>query len=359
MRGSSLKYLRTAGALAAAAALAVPVAASAHPTAYTDPTGALKEGATPPFDPATDYDARHVVVNHGYPHVLIETNGEATARGVLSYATIPDDATAAEAIAVGDTGAQPHHTCRTPALDDQANILAWQDDPFYNYVPFQKAAAGLDDDPSDWIGLVEAETAVDLTQVSDDPATAAGQLKTLCEGIAGGGTFVEADELERGPERFASGVIEPLEEEIANLKEDLSGAEQALAAALSAAEAARARLGTVMPELRPMGVTLPTARLAARRLAGDGMTVTLTGSPLRPVTLQLLTSRGSANRLGLRSRVLARATTTFGADGTAEATLKPKRAVARAVRRLRGSIGMKVRIVSGDRVASARGTIGR
>ena len=66
----------------------------------------------------------------------------------------------------------------------EAAVLAWQGaDPFYNYVPLQKGAAGLEDDPSKWIAVVKDRTGVDLTTA--DPATRAPAV---------GGTYTPADE---------------------------------------------------------------------------------------------------------------------------------------------------------------------
>jgi hypothetical protein len=374
MRGSnSMRYLGIAGALAAAAALVIPVAASAHPTVYTDATGATRiaEGATPPFTPDELEDVtRHMITNHGFTYILVETNGQAD-RGMLSYARMPgaygDSLTAEQKLDAtdADTGAQPHHICRTADLDSKEAILAWQEeegeDPFYNYIPFQKASAGLDDTPSHWIGVVQERTGVDLTQVSDDPETAKAELKTLCESAppaGAGGTFVPADEVERGPDRLAGGVIEPLEEEITGLKASLTTAQQALATAQNAANAANARLAEVMPQLTPLSVALGTARLTARNVARSGATATVAGPPLEAVNVRLVIARSAAKKLRLGSRVLASKRVTTAANGRAQVDLKPKRRVGRALRRLRGSAAMTVEAASADR-ATARGTLTR
>jgi hypothetical protein len=358
-----MRYLRTAGALAVAAALAVPVAASAHPSAYTGEAQIDTDPADGPFTLADQ--TRHFVINHGFPLVLAETNGlddATTDGGVISYALLPGDyrdtLTGPQMLDEGNTAAQPHATCQDPALTADDAILDWQgEDPFYGYVPFQKASAGLDDDPADWIGHVKALTGADLATVSDDPDQALVDLEALCTGI--GGTFFEPDATQNTSASLSGGLVEPLEEEIAGMKTALTAAEQARDAARAELAAAQARFAAAMPELSPLAVTLPTARFAARSVAGDGMTVTVTGSPLRAVSVQMLTSRARAKSLRLRSRVLAGATGSFGADGTAEITLKPKARVGRALRRLRSPMSVKIRIVMGDRAASARGTLTR
>ena len=101
-----------------------------------------------------------MVTNHGYTTVLRETNSVGAPGGVVSYALLPGalraDLTQTQELAAGGTAAQAHATCSGTVLDAESNILAWQEgDPFYNYVPFQKAPAGLDDNPADWIDDVQ------------------------------------------------------------------------------------------------------------------------------------------------------------------------------------------------------------
>src|SRR6202000_2862793 len=58
------------------------------------------------------------------------------------------------------TGVQLHATCSgVAALEDPTNIwAAWSrsdNDPFYNYIPWQRTSAGFGDDPSKWIAVVK------------------------------------------------------------------------------------------------------------------------------------------------------------------------------------------------------------
>jgi hypothetical protein len=372
-----MRYTRAICGLGAVVALAIPATASGHPSVYSDE--AIRD-ANPADGPYTaDLHTRHVVVNHGYTWVFRETNGlddETTDGGVITYSRLPGDyrATipAAQARAEGNTAAQPHATCQVASLTSTAAITGWQvGDPFYNYVPFQKASAGLDDVPlssdpevSDWIDDVRARTGVDLSTVSDDPDVALGQLEQRCTSI--GGTFFEPDTVQNTRESMASGLLEPLEEEVETLNGALTAAqqartaaEQALIAARAAADAANAELARVMPQLRPLTLTLATARAKARRVARRGIAVDVSGPPMRTVTVRLQVKQSRVKRLGVKSRVLAKTTVTTGVDGTAEAVLKPKRAVARALRRMRRSVAVTANAVSGDRIASARGTLTR
>ena len=198
------RHRRLAALAVGAAALAVPAGASAHPSVYTSTAKTVP--ASPP-DPLTYGDlgneTRYVVSNHGNAEILRESNGQ-TDRGVVDYKSAPGAWRSQASVSVQDlidqaaTGAQAHNVCHTPVLDDLANIEEWQEksaagkpEPFFAYVPFQKRSAGLDDKPAEWIELVDSLTGVDLSTVSDDPATAQTELAAKCAGISG--TFVAAD----------------------------------------------------------------------------------------------------------------------------------------------------------------------
>jgi hypothetical protein len=378
------RQLRALGAVIAVAGLALPAAASAHPTVYTGE--AVIDLDPDPGEFTAGTQARYTVTNHNNTFVLRETNGVDTDdhRGVMSYALLPADRRAildqTEELATS-TGAQAHHTCDVPALTAESAVLGWQDgDPFYNYVPFQKVRAGeqdpqfatqvrgLDDTPSNWIGDVQTLTGVDLTQVSDDPTEAATQLEALCEALPGAtqDSFVPADRIQTSARALQLAMLEPLEEEVGELNSAVAAANQAKTAAERARDAAQgalaaanAQLATVMPQLRTFEITLPTANAKARSVASNGTTVQLAGPPLRAATVRLTIPQARAGKLGLRSGLLARATATIGADGTAEVLLKPKRSVASKLRRLRGTVRVTVDAVAGDRAAAARGLLTR
>jgi hypothetical protein len=354
-----MKYLRAAGALAVAAALAAPVAASAHPSVYTGEARVIAPGDTPPIaegDLVTQ--TRYTVSNHGYTYVLTESNGE-TANGVLSYAMVPGayrnqpgfepiPGTRTRLLAEADTGAQAHATCRgVPALSAESAVLAWQgDDPFYNYVPFQKGSAGLEDDPKDWIDDVLALTGVDL-ETEANPAAA-------CAGL--GGTYEPADTMQTTAASLASGTVAtataPLSTEINSLKSSLTAAQTALAAA-------NAEVARLLPFTRELSAALPTARMRASALRSRGATVSLAGPPLQAVALRLSIPAKAAKRIGLKSGLLARATASIGAGGSAQATMRPNARVRRALRKLRGSAKLTLTAKGGDRADTVTGRVAR
>jgi hypothetical protein len=336
-----MKPLKTIGALALVAALAVPALAAAHPSVYTDTARVIAD----PADPATLVDqTRHVVTNHGFTYVLRESNG-ATNHGVITYSRLPSDYrsrpgfTKTQMLAEGDTAAQPHATCRGVAsLDAESAILSWQEsDPFFNYVPFQAKSAGLEDDPTHWIPVVRTLTGVDLTQVAD-PAAA-------CTGL--GGTYVPADAMQTPAASLASGTVveatEPLNAQIEQLKKDKAAADAATAAAL-------ARVGLLDT---PLKVTpAPSGKLKS------GIQVKVTGRPLAAVSVRLLVSNARKKSLKLRSRVLASQTVVLAADGIKTVTLKPSKSASGAMKRVK-SLGTTIDAVTLGHAASAGASLKR
>lgn len=181
----------------AVVALALPALASAHPQVYeltpkkapagctflTDPTGACLE----------DNADRYAVANDGFAMTFTE-NGEGGSGGVINYQMMPSAFRASmtsedkRTFALAQTPVQAHATCQgVGALESGANILAWQgNDPFFNYVPWQKTSAGLGDVPSKWIPVVQSAVGVDLAALATE-----AEFKTACEGK--GGTYRKAD----------------------------------------------------------------------------------------------------------------------------------------------------------------------
>jgi hypothetical protein len=381
-----LSQLRAICAVAVVAVLAAPAAASAHPSVYSGEAVIDLNPAPGVFEPGTQ--VRHMVTNHGYTTVLRETNGVTVDahKGVMSYALLPADRramlSATEELATS-TGAQAHATCDVAALNAESAVLGWQEeDPFYNYVPFQKVTAGLDDTAADWIGDVRALTGVDLTQVSDDPAQAATQLKALCESAppAGlGGTFVPADETQNTIAALASGTVEhatePLQGRIAQLETFTAQLQAQKAAAEQAAAGAQAQLGQVGPlqqenqslraevarmrlEATPLRIT-PVGKRSAAQLAASGMSVRVTGPAGKRVTVRLLVSEAVAKALRLKSRVLGKKTATIGADATALVRITLGARAKAAIRRANRAMKVSLEAVSGDRSASASRRLGR
>jgi hypothetical protein len=349
-----MKPIHTAGALAALAALAVPAAASAHPSVYTDVAKVEQPANSGTFVDQT----RHVVTNHGFTMVLRENNGLAAPKGVITYSKLPSNYRKtipfSQWQAEGGTGAQAHATCQVPALESEEAIKDWQEgDPFYNYVPFQKGSAGLEDDPATWIPVVMARTGVDLATVAD-PAAA-------CVGI--GGTYTPADQTQTTAAAMASGTVEqataPLTAQVDSLTKAVGDAEAARVGVQRLLDAANSRIAELTAMTAPMTLALPSARADGDRLARRGTQVTVSGAPNAPVTVRLSISGRNARKLGLKSAVLASAKATLGAGGQATVALMPKRSTRKALRGLKRAIGMTVTARSSDRIASSGGTITR
>jgi hypothetical protein len=369
-----MRYLRQAralGAIVAVGTLAVPAAASAHPSVYSG-TATVDTDPGPGTTPGPQ--TRHMVTNHGYTFVLRETNGVGAARGVVSYALLPgflrDTLDQTQELATGGTGAQAHATCDVAALTTESAIVGWQQgDPFYNYVPFQKTSAGLDDDPADWIDDVQRLTGVDLTQVSD----VAGACTAL------GGTYHPADETQTPAASLASGTVEhatePLQGRIAQLETFTAQLQAQKAAAEQAAAGAQAQLGQVgslqqenqslkaeVTRMRLEATTLritPVGKRSAAQLAASGMSVRVTGPAGKRVTVRLFVSSAVAKALGLKSRLLGRATAPIGADASALVRIGLGGRAKAAMRSAKRSIKVSFEAVSGDRSASATRRLAR
>ena len=340
---------------------------------YSDVALAVPSPAPPP--PITPGQltstTRYVVSNHGNSYVLRESNSD-TDGGVVDYKLAPggwrsqSDVDTADLILQAGTGAQPHHTCRTAALDAIGAIEAWQEtsaagkpEPFYAYVPFQKASAGLDDHPDVWIPHVKTLTGVDLSTVSDDAATATTQLKAMCEALPGG-VFVPADALQTAATAFNSATIlaatTPLNGQIAALK-TLAGqleaqkaaAQQATVGAGAAAAAAQAEVARLKTKLRlePVG-NGSTARAATGR-----QSVKVLGPSGMRVTVRLRLTREAAKAAGWKSFVLGAETVTIGQDSTAAARFTLRGRPLAALQKAKSS-GVYFAARSGDRWTSTR-----
>ncbi len=262
-----MKSTHLAGALTAAAALALPATALAHPTVYESTAKVLPAGPVPPTQGGLLPQTRYLVTNHGFSYVLRESNN-ATDHGVMNYAAVPGayrnqpgfesvPGTRTRLLKEADTGAQAHATCRGVAkLDNEAAILAWQGaDPFYNYVPFQKTSAGLEDDPAAWIPVVKTLTGVDLE--TQDPAAACAALS---------GIYTPADEMQTTTAALNSGYLEhetaPLNAQIATLTKAVTDADAARATLQGLLDAAKAELTKLAT---PMKAVLPARSRSAGR----------------------------------------------------------------------------------------------
>jgi hypothetical protein len=350
-----MKSLRIAGVLSASAALAVPASAAAHGTVFTD-----EAKVAVPGNPVTTTDeTQYLLTNHGFTMRLKESNNELD-HGMIDYKVLPSayrtqpGFTLTRLLDEGNTGAQPHATCHVGALETEDAIMAWQgEEPFYNYVPFQKQPAGLEDDPAKWIPVVNAELGVDLTTESNPAAACAAK----------GGEYREADATVTTAAALASGTVEqetaPLVAEIAGLKTAATDADKAKAALQALLDAAKAEIAKLTAAAAPMKVALPTARIADSKLAKKGTTVTVTGPVGKAVAVKLAIGESRARKMKLSSSALARGKATLGADGTAKVALKPGKSVAKRIGRLKRSASITVSAFAGDRVATTTATLTR
>ena len=346
------KHSRIVAAAVAAAALALPASALGHGSVYKD---IARTSSNPP--PATEAGlttvTRYVVTNHGYSYVITESNGKATG-GMVDFKRMPSayrnqaGFTKDRLFNEGTVGAQPHATCEVASLDytnatGLANVLAWQEsDPFYSYVPFQKDSAGLEDDPADWIPVVQQATGVDLNTVSD-PAAA-------CAGI--GGTYRAADTLQGAKTALYSGPLvdatNPLNAKIAEQAQQIDQMRQAPSQQGSDA-ATEAALRSQIAQLQ-------------RRLqvaVGDELDTSVSGPGGAKVILNAYISKAKAKALKLKSTKVASKSVTLAANGKSDAVLKLTGKASRALNKTKGKTKVTVTAASGDRYAKASGKVSR
>lgn len=259
--GDGRRRLALATALAVAAALAIPTLAAAHPAVYE-----LEPKTLPPSPAVCNYGSdssgsclvagakRYAVANDGFAMTFTE-NGEGGSGGVLNYQQMPGgfrkwsggEMTSEQkrTFPPAQTQLQAHATCQgVAALESGASILAWQGaDPFFNYVPWQKASAGLGDEPSSWMPVVQSAVGVDLGALSGE-----AEFKTACEGK--GGTYRKADASSNPATNAIAEAVKqasaPLEAEVTELLAGRSGLQTQVDAWLAkggALEAERTALG--------------------------------------------------------------------------------------------------------------------
>lgn len=347
---------RAAGALAVLA-LVVPASASAVPGVYSVVAKVGDPGVVFP-DPLTTTQTQYTVTTDGYAVAFAEDNGVAGG-GVLNYKELPTayraPMTAEQKRTFPDaqTDVQAHATCSgVTALTDGANILAWQGaDPQYNYIPWQKTAAGLGDDPAKWIPVVKTATGVDLSTVTDYTAA--------CTKL--GGTYHPADTASAVADSLIANAVAPFQKQVADLKAQVASLTKAKAtadAALVTEKAARKEVETAYQAQfdRPVFVTPASKRIGPK----NGVALLVTGSTGDPVTLTLELTKKQAKRLGLRDRVLAETTREFDSQGATIATLKPGKAAAKALKKHhKRSLPVTILAVSGGHEDSAKATLAR
>ncbi len=293
---TSLGRLRAALGVLAALALAIPASATAHPGVYTVEAKLATPGITYESDKTgtgLNTQTQYAIANDGWAKAFAESNGLVSGGGMINYKTMPSgyrNGTSAEppttpmtfeekrTYVPAQTDVQAHATCDLAELKTGSAILAWQGDPFFNYVPWQKGSAGLGDEPSKWIPVVLEETGVDLaTLPSDNPATKekneeAEAAEALCVGK--GGTYYKSDTPSVIDAEAIASAVEPVQAQVNSLlsengslqaqiaswqarngildgeKTALVAERDALAAQLKAANAAKAKKDRKIKSLR-------------------------------------------------------------------------------------------------------------
>jgi hypothetical protein len=289
--------LRWAIAFAAICSLAIPASALAHPQVYSLTPKKTPSGCT--FEAHEDGSCleagtvRYAIANDGYSMTFTETAGSNPSRGIINYQLIPSGfrtwkvgevthkMTALQLLEFAslhgaNTTVQPHATCDLAVLNEPATIASWQEaEPFFNYVPWQKVSAGLGDEPSSWIPVVQEKMEVDLaTLPSDDPATKevneeAEAAKTLCEGK--GGTYYKAD-TGSNPATGAiaeavEGAVVPLEAEIGGLLSDKSSLQSQIGSWKTKATTLEGEKAALAGEVNSLNRQLATVKKASAKRA--------------------------------------------------------------------------------------------
>jgi hypothetical protein len=369
------RYVRLAGTVAVLGALAVPAAASAHPGVFEVTAKVTPCTPSNTTDPSNCTDQRqYAVVNDGITAVWRESDTATLGRGLVNYKKLPsavrtnlgtDKTTWLIPAIISDL--QIHATCRdglfatdSAKLEVAANVVSWQTDPFYDYIPFQKASAGLGDDPAKWIPVVKTLTGVDLATVAD-PAAA-------CASI--GGTYKAADPLVTNSTAVSSATIadavtaatSPLNTQITGLNGqvgtltgqvgDLTGQLAALQAQKNASDATATSLRNQLAAART-GLTVAIVTATKTR----GATVDVTGPPLSAVTVQLLTTAAKAKSLGLSSTVLGSATKTLDASGKLRVAVSFSKAATKALKTAKGSLPLSVNAISAAKSKTVKKTV--
>ena len=332
------------------AALALPAAASAHPGVFTvTQTYRLpNQTCVYPNTPVGCLGTRvqYAVANDGYALSFTESNG-VNGSGLLNYRAMagtwrnPMTAEDKRTYPDAQTNLQAHATCAGIGLDDSASILGWQtaipEDPFFNYVPWQSASAGIGDVPSAWIAPVKAETGVDLTGLT------AAQAEAACTGK--GGVYRAADTSAAITGEQIAEAQAPLQSQITQLQTGLSS----LTAAKAAVDAQLA--AALAPKPRALTLTLSAKQF-------DQGVAMVTGQPGTAVTVRARLSAANAKKLKI-ARTISSKKATINADGAALVNLGLTAKAAKAIDKHLPQLKVTVDVTGGGATKAATGTLTR
>jgi len=399
-----MRSRKIAAALVAAASMAFPAGALAHPSVWQT-TAKVAGTSVGGVVPTTDR-VSYAVTNHGWTMAFNETNG-ATSNGMMNFRFLPSayrnqvGFTLARFLSEGDTGVQPHATCRgssgtVAGLWTPQAIASWQSqtpatpagaEPFYNYIPWQRTAVGLDDadEIAVWVAKVKDLTGVDLDTTTDFAAA--------CSSI--GGTYTAADSVATTTASLNSGyaasITAPLNTQIASLGTQLTGLQADLASANSAKDGAVADLATAnaakaaaladlatansakataiserdvavaaknaaLAQIANLSRTL-TASTAAATMRGltaatSGAPVTVSGPGGRSVTVRLAISEAQKTALKLSSTQIGTATATIAAGGSSVIAVQIASSARTKIKAIKANVAVTITVTSGDRIAT-------
>lgn len=364
--------------------------AGADASAAVDQAGGVT--VTPTGDPAADQAAmsdqpQFAITNDGYAVAYRETNGigpdrgpgivSGEGRGMLNLSKVLPSAyrtglSALDKLAYAPawTGVQPHATCTgVAALRDPATIWAWQqradNDPFFDYVPWQKASAGLGDEPERWIDVVKTTTGVDLASLDT-----VQQLTDACAGL--GGTYRAADTASVVTSAVVADAVgaatAPLNDKIGAFTTQvgdltaqittLTGEKGALVAANAKLTADNAALAANAPVAKaPVARALRVALASSRLSLSVPAAAMVTGDAAQPLTVRLTAGASVVKALKLKSGTLATATKALDDRGAALVALKVPAATAKRLRAAKGTVPVTVTATSGALTATAKATV--
>jgi hypothetical protein len=245
------------------------------------------------------------------------------------------------------TGIQVHATCAgVAALQDPANIAAvWyrasDQDPFYNYIPWQNTSAGLGDDPGQWIPVVKSATGVDLSTLSS-----VDDFKSACTGL--GGTYHPADTQSTTASAAISdavnGATAPLTTQITSLTAQVGS----LVPRLDQLETANAALVADQAAARPLKLTLTGGKLSS-----GGVTTMVTGAAGASATVTITVTSAVKKALRLSSATIATKRKALDTQGAALVSLAARKAVTKALEKAKGSVTATVTATAGTAKTSA------
>jgi len=318
---------------------------------------AVAYSGNPDVDQAAMSDQPHaVVVSDGYAVGYRETNGVGPAPrngtvvggGLLNLSKVLPGAyrgnmSALQKLAYlpAQTGIQLHATCSgVPALEEPDNVWqAWQrsdNDPFYNYIPWQATKAGLGDDPAKWIAVVKSVTGVDLSAVTN--------FASACQGL--GGTYHPADTASNVTSAAVADATTPLNTQIGALTAQVGSLVPQLATLKTENTALKAAAQAV--PARKLALTL-----ASSKLAPSAITTMVTGTAGAPVSVRVQVSQAVAKALRLKSATLASKAARLNAQGAALISLRVSERTVKTLKKTKGTGAVTVAVASGSETSSS------